>query len=147
MLLVVRKYLPLPPALLQVRSTPSATPLKRSPIHTSGKSCSYSTSQVLESRSSVLVLTHGSTDDFEARSPDELSLAKGDRIELIERDDDFGDGWYLGKHLQNGKTGLFPEGERSYLHQGVALTDVSCSLYYNYSTSDQYLCKYHGHSF
>ncbi|KAL9029045.1 MAG: hypothetical protein Q9196_002667 [Gyalolechia fulgens] len=47
--------------------------------------------------------------DFEARSPDELSLCKGERIELIERDDDFGDGWYLGKHLQNGKTGLFPE--------------------------------------
>lgn len=30
---------------------------------------------------------------------------------MIERDDDFGDGWYLGKHIQNGKTGLFPEGE------------------------------------
>ncbi|MCJ1287268.1 polar growth protein [Xylographa opegraphella] len=53
--------------------------------------------------------TRISTDDFEARSADELSLAKGDKIELIERDDDFGDGWYLGKHLQNGRTGLFPE--------------------------------------
>ena len=52
-------------------------------------------------------------DDFEARSPDELSLAKGDKIELIERDDDFGDGWYLGKHLGNGRTGLFPEGDSS----------------------------------
>lgn len=49
-------------------------------------------------------------DDFEARSPDELSLQKGERIELIERDDDFGDGWYLGKHITNGKIGLFPEG-------------------------------------
>lgn len=56
---------------------------------------------------------HCTTDDFEARSPDELSLLKGERIELIERDDDFGDGWYLGKHLQNGKTGLFPEGEQT----------------------------------
>jgi hypothetical protein len=52
-------------------------------------------------------------DEFEARSPDELSLAKGDKIELIERDDDFGDGWYLGKHLENGRTGLFPEGDSS----------------------------------
>jgi len=52
-------------------------------------------------------------DDFEARSPDELGLAKGDKIELIERDDDFGDGWYLGKHLENGRTGLFPEGDTS----------------------------------
>jgi hypothetical protein len=49
-------------------------------------------------------------DDFESRSPDELSLKKGDRIELIERDDEFGDGWYLGRHLGEGKTGLFPEG-------------------------------------
>ncbi|MCJ1476348.1 polar growth protein [Lambiella insularis] len=53
----------------------------------------------------ILLVVH----DFEARSPDELSLVKGDRIELIERDDDFGDGWYLGKHLQDGRTGLFPE--------------------------------------
>ena len=52
-------------------------------------------------------------DDFEARSPDELSLVKGDKIELIERDDDFGDGWYFGKHLENGRTGLFPEGDSS----------------------------------
>lgn len=49
-------------------------------------------------------------DDFSARSSDELSLAKGDRVELIERDDDFGDGWYLGRHLMNGNSGLFPQG-------------------------------------
>jgi len=55
---------------------------------------------------SILLVIH----DFLARSADELSLAKGDRIELIERDDDFGDGWFLGRHLSNGNTGLFPEG-------------------------------------
>ena len=60
---------------------------------------------------SSVVLTMVGLDDFEARSPDELSLRKGERIELIERDDDFGDGWYLGKHIQDGKTGLFPEGK------------------------------------
>ena len=49
-------------------------------------------------------------DDFDARSPDELSLKKGDRLELIEKDDEFGDGWYLGKHITDGRTGLFPEG-------------------------------------
>lgn len=49
-------------------------------------------------------------DDFIARSSDELSLTKGDRVELIERDDEFGDGWFLGRHLANGNTGLFPEG-------------------------------------
>lgn len=50
------------------------------------------------------------TDDFTARSSDELSLAKGDRVELLERDDEFGDGWFLGKHLLNPNSGLFPEG-------------------------------------
>ncbi|KAG9610057.1 hypothetical protein KCV01_g3393, partial [Aureobasidium melanogenum] len=54
---------------------------------------------------SILLVVH----DFLARSPDELSLAKGDRIELIERDDDFGDGWFLGRHMTTSATGLFPE--------------------------------------
>lgn len=54
----------------------------------------------------ILVVIH----DFVARSDDELSLAKGDRIELIEKDDDFGDGWFLGRHMGNARTGLFPEG-------------------------------------
>ncbi|CZS78625.1 unnamed protein product [Fusarium graminearum] len=54
----------------------------------------------------TLVVIH----DFQARSSDELSLAKGDRVELIERDDEFGDGWFLGRHLVNNNNGLFPEG-------------------------------------
>lgn len=58
---------------------------------------------------SILLVVH----DFLARSPDELSLAKGDRIELIERDDDFGDGWFLGRHMTTSATGLFPEGEQT----------------------------------
>ena len=28
---------------------------------------------------------------------------------MIERDDEFGDGWFLGKHMVNGNSGLFPE--------------------------------------
>ncbi|KAH6899774.1 hypothetical protein B0T10DRAFT_5298 [Thelonectria olida] len=53
----------------------------------------------------ILVVIH----DFQARSSDELSLAKGDRVELLERDDEFGDGWFLGRHLVNNNNGLFPE--------------------------------------
>ncbi|OBT60485.1 hypothetical protein VE03_10108 [Pseudogymnoascus sp. 23342-1-I1] len=53
----------------------------------------------------ILLVIH----DFIARGSDELTLTRGDRVELVERDDDFGDGWYLGKHLSNGATGLFPE--------------------------------------
>ncbi|KAE9993493.1 hypothetical protein EG327_004747 [Venturia inaequalis] len=53
----------------------------------------------------VLLVVH----DFKARSGDEITLARGDKLELIERDDDFGDGWFLGRHLARGETGLFPE--------------------------------------
>ncbi|KAK4139848.1 uncharacterized protein C8A04DRAFT_15476 [Dichotomopilus funicola] len=53
----------------------------------------------------ILMVIH----DFQARSSDELTLTKGDRVELLERDDEFGDGWYLGKHTSNGNSGLFPE--------------------------------------
>ncbi|KAH6642922.1 polarized growth protein Boi2 [Boeremia exigua] len=53
----------------------------------------------------LLVVVH----EFTARSPDELSLKRGDRVELIERDDDFGDGWFLGRNTDNGENGLFPE--------------------------------------
>lgn len=52
----------------------------------------------------ILVVIH----DFDARSGDELTLRKSERVELIELDDGFGDGWYLGKHLTRGSTGLFP---------------------------------------
>jgi len=56
------------------------------------------------------------TDDFDARSGDELTLRRSDRVELIELDDGFGDGWYLGKHLTRGGTGLFPGGMHSPQH-------------------------------
>ncbi|KAL4775582.1 hypothetical protein BDW60DRAFT_178482 [Aspergillus nidulans var. acristatus] len=52
----------------------------------------------------LLLVVH----DFTARSEDELDLRKGERIELVELDDGFGDGWYLGKDLRTGITGLFP---------------------------------------
>ncbi|KAB8446252.1 hypothetical protein FH972_025234 [Carpinus fangiana] len=53
----------------------------------------------------ILLVIH----EFAARSPDEITLHKGDRVELIERDDDFNDGWYLGRHIPTNHTGLFPE--------------------------------------
>jgi hypothetical protein len=47
-------------------------------------------------------------DKFSARRDDELSITKGDLLYLIERDDEFGDGWYLGRELTSGRVGLFP---------------------------------------
>ena len=40
-----------------------------------------------------------------------MSLVRGDYIELLEKDDDFGDGWYLGRHIESNRNGLFPEGD------------------------------------
>ena len=51
------------------------------------------------------------TDSFESRSSDELGIAKDDRIELIELDGEFGDGWFLGKNIKSGTIGLFPGGK------------------------------------
>lgn len=55
----------------------------------------------------ILVVVH----DFDARSPDELTLRKAERVELVELDEGFSDGWYLGRHLTRGATGLFPGGK------------------------------------
>lgn len=49
-------------------------------------------------------------DNFDARGEDELTLRRGEKVELMELDEGFGDGWYLGKHASTGKTGLFPGG-------------------------------------
>ncbi|TPX13282.1 uncharacterized protein E0L32_006255 [Thyridium curvatum] len=77
-------------------------------------------------------------DDFQARSSDELSLAKGDRVELIERDDEFGDGWFLGKHMVNGNSGLFPEVYTRPAPKGISgVASASSSL-------EQALSRVHG---
>lgn len=52
-------------------------------------------------------------DDFNSRSADELTLRRGDKVELVQLDDGFGDGWFLGKHVAENRTGLFPGGEKT----------------------------------
>ena len=36
-------------------------------------------------------------------------MRKGDRIELVELDDGFGDGSFMGRHIAHGVSGLFPQ--------------------------------------
>ncbi|CAE6475424.1 unnamed protein product [Rhizoctonia solani] len=45
--------------------------------------------------------------DFVPEHDDELEFRAGDRIEIMERDELYGDGWWQGR--VHGKTGLFPE--------------------------------------
>ncbi|EPS41407.1 hypothetical protein H072_4693 [Dactylellina haptotyla CBS 200.50] len=52
--------------------------------------------------------------DFDARSPDELSLKKNAKIELLERDEEYNDGWFLGRDPESGKVGLFPQGVQTH---------------------------------
>ncbi|KAH9939312.1 uncharacterized protein BXZ73DRAFT_43776 [Epithele typhae] len=46
--------------------------------------------------------------DFSPENPDEVSFKVGDQIEVIERDDLYGDGWWKGRNPQ-GEEGLFPQ--------------------------------------
>ncbi|GJJ07548.1 hypothetical protein Clacol_001750 [Clathrus columnatus] len=46
--------------------------------------------------------------DFTPEHDDELTFKAGDRIEVIEKDDLYGDGWWQGRNL-TGKVGLFPQ--------------------------------------
>ncbi|CAD6887614.1 unnamed protein product [Tilletia controversa] len=45
--------------------------------------------------------------DFEAEQPDEVSFKAGEKIVVVEKDDEFSDGWYTGTN-ESGHTGLFP---------------------------------------
>ncbi|KAI8805470.1 hypothetical protein BJ742DRAFT_407933 [Cladochytrium replicatum] len=45
--------------------------------------------------------------DFNAEEPDEISFAAGEPIEVIEKDEAFGDGWWRGRNVR-GQSGLFP---------------------------------------
>ncbi|KAK0544990.1 hypothetical protein OC845_005324 [Tilletia horrida] len=45
--------------------------------------------------------------DFEAEAPDEISFKAGDKITVMETDDQYNDNWWLGT-TQSGQSGLFP---------------------------------------
>jgi hypothetical protein len=46
--------------------------------------------------------------DFTPENDDEVPFKAGERIEVLERDDAYGDGWWQGRNLA-GKSGLFPQ--------------------------------------
>ncbi|KAG8755383.1 polar growth protein [Serendipita sp. 396] len=46
--------------------------------------------------------------DFEPQNEDEISFVAGERIEVIEKDDAYGDGWWTGRNLA-GHEGIFPK--------------------------------------
>ncbi|GAA5911326.1 hypothetical protein JCM8208_005220 [Rhodotorula glutinis] len=45
---------------------------------------------------------------FEAENDDELAFSAGERIIVLERDDQYGDGWFQGRN-ERGEVGLFPQ--------------------------------------
>ncbi|KAF9458484.1 hypothetical protein BDZ94DRAFT_1226253 [Collybia nuda] len=58
--------------------------------------------------------------DFLPEHEDEVSFHAGERIEVIEKDDLYNDGWWQGRNL-TGKTGLFPQ---SYTTPAPPSTDA-----------------------
>lgn len=73
---------------------------------------------------------------FEARSSDELSLARGDEVLVLEKNEKFGDGWLYGKKMSSEYFGLFPEAytrlkvRRPTHGEGHESNDVQGSNYY-----------------
>ncbi|KAJ3966971.1 hypothetical protein EV361DRAFT_527412 [Lentinula raphanica] len=64
--------------------------------------------------------------DFSPENDDEVPFKAGERIEVIEKDEAYGDGWWHGRNLA-GKTGLFPQ---TYTAPAPAasLTETSASM-------------------
>ncbi|KZT37537.1 hypothetical protein SISSUDRAFT_1034075 [Sistotremastrum suecicum HHB10207 ss-3] len=58
--------------------------------------------------------------DFIPEHEDEISFRAGERIEVVEKDDLYGDGWWQGKNLA-GKIGLFPQGYTTPSQPGPTL--------------------------
>ena len=48
--------------------------------------------------------------DFTARYVGGLSCRKGDLLERLKGDDNYGDGWYIGLNLMSGESGIFHQG-------------------------------------
>ncbi|ODQ79358.1 hypothetical protein BABINDRAFT_161765 [Babjeviella inositovora NRRL Y-12698] len=46
---------------------------------------------------------------FNARLGDELNLQVGDKLEVIADDSEYNDGWYMGRNMVTGETGLYPK--------------------------------------
>ncbi|KMU89000.1 hypothetical protein CIHG_06801 [Coccidioides immitis H538.4] len=74
----------------------------------------------------ILLVVH----NFDSRGADELTLRRGDKVELLELDDGFGDGWFLGRHVTNNETGLFP----GVLNETLSVIDEHIT---NFSTPRQ----------
>lgn len=58
--------------------------------------------------------------DFEPQNDDEIAFVAGERIEVLEKDDAYGDGWWTGRNLA-GHTGIFP---KDYTMPGPLIPDL-----------------------
>ncbi|KAF9534654.1 hypothetical protein CPB83DRAFT_802726 [Crepidotus variabilis] len=60
--------------------------------------------------------------DFRPENEDELEFAAGERVEILEKDDLFGDGWWKGRNLA-GREGLFPGSYTTAIPPGAPSSD------------------------
>ncbi|KAG9021654.1 polar growth protein, partial [Tulasnella sp. UAMH 9824] len=61
--------------------------------------------------------------DFSPEHEDEISFRAGDRIEIVEKDDQYGDGWWQGR-TPDGQVGLFPQAYTTTNPPGQQLSGV-----------------------
>ncbi|SMN20593.1 similar to Saccharomyces cerevisiae YER114C BOI2 Protein implicated in polar growth, functionally redundant with Boi1p [Maudiozyma saulgeensis] len=48
------------------------------------------------------------TKSYSRRMDDEITIKPGNKIEVITNDEEFNDGWYVGRNIETGQEGLFP---------------------------------------
>jgi hypothetical protein len=74
--------------------------------------------------------------NFPGTTEEDLPLTAGERIQVISRDDDFGDGWWEGRSLETGRVGLFPKIYTAEHMPSPSLVATSAASLQNESTSD-----------
>jgi hypothetical protein len=62
--------------------------------------------------------------DFAAENPDELNFNAGDRIEVIEKDDTYGDGWWQVSPLRSARPSTSIQGLLPALESCLADTSA-----------------------
>ncbi|ORY81032.1 hypothetical protein BCR37DRAFT_62638 [Protomyces lactucae-debilis] len=74
--------------------------------------------------------------NFPGTTEEDLPLTAGERIEVLSRDDDFGDGWWEGRSLETGRVGLFPKIYTAEHMPSPSLIATSAASLQNESLSD-----------
>ncbi|CEF66950.2 BcDNA.GH03163 [Strongyloides ratti] len=103
----------------RISDTPENIDKKRTPSESGSTTSSHLNNTSIESELDIALVAF----DYVASRDDELTLKKGDRILIIERNN-VEEGWFKGKHLTTNKIGVFPANFTKYREIPIPETPV-----------------------